>query len=357
MTDPTPAAAARLCRLLHLAADLMATSSTSAAAARRPEEPALEIALATAANAAPAVGAALLTRGYTVVTAGAEEDEDGASNGDDTLNPIQIILSSVNDYAMQNLQTVSTTPPARARSCASWSEPSPPPKFTPMRRCAHTMSSYECGHEYGRRKHRKAQRGGGRSLHGQPSSFHLAAAASRHAFGRSPSPPPRRCHGGSSRRRRPATRAHPCHRARRPEARVRRAARAVAVERAPRCRSSPRASKRGAASAAGAAGGARYNASQAEPRRRRGRSRSLPRARRSPPIRTRSWRPSRPARTPQCAHQPHSEQCGGHWARATSALPGAVAVRAGRSEAPRPPGDRVGRAGQRRATAGVVVDL
>mmetsp|Transcript_37771 Transcript_37771/g.125147 ORF Transcript_37771/g.125147 Transcript_37771/m.125147 type:complete len:277 (+) Transcript_37771:249-1079(+) len=141
MTDPTPAAAARLCRLLHLAADLMATSSTSAAAARRPEEPALEIALATAANAAPAVGAALLTRGYTVVTAGAEEDEDGASNGDDTLNPIQIILSSVNDYAMQNLQTVSTTPPARARSCASWSEPSPPPKFTPMRRCAHTMSS------------------------------------------------------------------------------------------------------------------------------------------------------------------------------------------------------------------------
>mmetsp|Transcript_37770 Transcript_37770/g.125142 ORF Transcript_37770/g.125142 Transcript_37770/m.125142 type:complete len:275 (+) Transcript_37770:389-1213(+) len=134
-------------------------------------------------------------------------------------------------------------------------------------------------------------------LHGQPSSFHLAAAASRHAFGRSPSPPPRRCHGGSSRRRRPATRAHPCHRARRPEARVRRAARAVAVERAPRCRSSPRASKRGAASAAGAAGGARYNASQAEPRRRRGRSRSLPRARRSPPIRTRPWRPLRPART------------------------------------------------------------
>lgn len=135
MTDPTPAAAARLCRLLHLhtctdrcrraavmehlggevagkccscdvclAADVMATSGTSAAAARRPEEPALEAALATAANAAPAVGAALLTRGYTVVTAGAEEDEDGAGNGDDTLNPIQIILSGVNDYAMQNLK-------------------------------------------------------------------------------------------------------------------------------------------------------------------------------------------------------------------------------------------------------------
>ena len=77
------------------------------------------------------------------------------------------------------------------------------------------------------------------------------------------------------RRCRPAARAHPCHRARRPNARVRRAARAVAVERAPRCRSSPRASKRGAPFAAGVAGGARCDASQAEPRRRRGRSRSL----------------------------------------------------------------------------------
>ena len=77
------------------------------------------------------------------------------------------------------------------------------------------------------------------------------------------------------RRRRPPARAQPCHRARRPDARVRRAARAVAVERAPRCRSSPRASTHGAPSAAGAAGSARYDASQAEPRRRRGRSRSL----------------------------------------------------------------------------------
>ena len=119
----------------------------------------------------------------------------------------------------------------------------------------------------------------------------------RRAFGRSPSPPPRRCRRQPRRRCRPAARAHPCHRARRPEARVRSAARAAAVERAPRCRSSPRASKRGAPSAAGAAGGARYDASQAEPRRRRGRSRSLPRARRSPPIRTRPWRPLRPART------------------------------------------------------------
>jgi len=100
------------------------------------------------------------------------------------------------------------------------------------------------------------------------------------------------------RRCRPAARAHPCHRARRPNARVRSAARAVAVERAPRCRSSPRASKRGAPFAAGVAGGARCDASQAEPRRRRGRSRSLPRVRRSPPIRTRPWRPLRPARTP-----------------------------------------------------------
>ena len=46
------------------------------------------------------------------------------------------------------------------------------------------------------------------------------------------------------RRRRPPARAQPCHRARRPDARVHRAARAVAVERAPWCRSSPRASKR-----------------------------------------------------------------------------------------------------------------
>mmetsp|Transcript_37773 Transcript_37773/g.125158 ORF Transcript_37773/g.125158 Transcript_37773/m.125158 type:complete len:335 (+) Transcript_37773:249-1253(+) len=319
MTDPTPAAAARLCRLLHLhtctdrcrraavmehlggevagkccscdvclAADLMATSSTSAAAARRPEEPALEIALATAANAAPAVGAALLTRGYTVVTAGAEEDEDGASNGDDTLNPIQIILSSVNDYAMQNR----TCKPSRRRAL-DWA----PNAQSSKTRTRALLCELERAVTASEVHAHAAMRTYDELLHGQPSSFHLAAAASRHAFGRSPSPPPRRCHGGSSRRRRPATRAHPCHRARRPEARVRRAARAVAVERAPRCRSSPRASKRGAASAAGAAGGARYNASQAEPRRRRGRSRSLPRARRSPPIRTRPWRPLRPART------------------------------------------------------------
>ena len=183
----------------------------------------------------------------------------------------------------------------------------------------------------------------------------------RRAFGRSPSPPPQRCHGGSSLGAAARPRVHI--RATEPAARTR----GYAAPRVPspsserhgagRRRARASASKRVAPSAAGAAGSARCDASQAEPRRRRGRSRSLPRARRSPPIRTRSWRPSRPARTPQCAHQPRSEQCGGHWARATSALPGAVAVRAGRSEVPRPPGDRVGRAGQRRATAGVVVDL
>ena len=116
-----------------------------------------------------------------------------------------------------------------------------------------------------------------------------------------------------------------------PRRAVRRAARAVAVERAPRCRSSPRASTRGAPSAAGAAGSARYDASQAEPRRRRGRSRSLPRARRSPPIRTRPWRPSRPARKPQSLPEVPPERRG----ESVAAVARPMAVRAGLIEARR----------------------
>ena len=124
---------------------------------------------------------------------------------------------------------------------------------------------------------------------------------------------------------------HRRHRTRRPDARVRTAARAVAVERTARCRSSQRASKRGAPSAAGAAGSAGYDASQAEPRRRRGRSRSLPRARRSPPIRTRPWRPSRPARKPQSLPEVPPARRG----ESVAAVARPMAVRAGLIEARR----------------------
>ena len=117
----------------------------------------------------------------------------------------------------------------------------------------------------------------------------------------SPSPPPQRCHGGSSIGAAARPRVHI--RATEPAARMC----GYAAPRVPspsserhgagRRRARASASKRGAPSAAGAAGSARCDASQAEPRRRRGRSRSLPRARRSPLIRTRPWRPLRPART------------------------------------------------------------
>ena len=62
-----------------------------------------------------------------------------------------------------------------------------------------------------------------------------------------------------------------------------------------------------------------------------GRARSLPRARRSPPIRTRPWRPSRPARKPQSLPEVPPERRG----ESVAAVARPMAVRAGLIEARR----------------------